>query len=168
MPRRAAYTLIELVVVIAVLGVVCGFLFYALQASASAYIDLRHRSANVADAQFALELMSKEIREIRSASDGDLPTHTASALGFTDAGGTSIAYSYGSGTLSRNGFTLLNRLTAFAFAYKKADGTAATDASDIWTIEVTMTLARSGKTLSLRTRIFPRGFTGGLTSWQTS
>ena len=166
MRPRAAYTLIELTVAIVVLGVLSGFLFYSIWGSAMAYVDLRSRSANAADAHHALELMSREIQEIRTATAGDIPTMTSSALTFTDIGGASVAYSFSGATLTRNGQTLLDRLESFSFAYYKSDGTAAVAAADVWTVEISLTLLRSDRRLVLRTRVFPRNFTSKYASWQ--
>ena len=64
------YTLLELVVSIVVMGILGLYLVYAVWGSAQAYVDLRGRAANAADAHHALELMSREIQEVRTATAG--------------------------------------------------------------------------------------------------
>lgn len=170
MPRRRRHglTLIELVVTVAVLGTVSSFLAMSIFEGSRAYIDLRNRSANVGDAHHALDLLCREVQEIRSATDGDIPAFSATSLSFTNEAGSSLDYAYSgsSGTLTRNGFTLLDRLTAFSFTYLKADGTAAAASTEIWSIQIDCTLNRGGKFLVLRTRIFPRNFTPKLSTWR--
>lgn len=164
--RARGYTLLELVVAIVVMGVLGGYLVYAVWGSARAYVDLRGRAANAADAHHALELMSREIQEIRSAAPADIPVMAATDLSFTDIGGSPVEYAFSGTTLTRNGQTLLDRLESFSFAYLKADGTAASAAADLWTVEVSMTLLRSDRRLVLRTRAFPRNFTSKYVSWK--
>ncbi len=162
--RRGA-TLVEMIVVITILGVISGFLFRTISAGATAYIDLRSRSANDADAHHALELMAREIQGIRMATSADIPTWTSSSLTFTDIQAASVAYSFSGATLTRNSATLLDRLQSFSFAYVQADGSAATATTEIWSVQVSATLVRSGRTLPLRTRVFPRNFTAKLKTW---
>ncbi len=163
---RAGYTLMELVVVVVLLGILAGFLATCLDAASRAYLDLRSRSANVSDAHQAFELMSRDIQEIRTATSADIPTFTSSALTFTDISGTRVAYSFSGSTLTRDGQTLLDRLQSLSFAYLQQDGTTAVAATDIWTVEVSAILERSGRTLTLRTRLFPRNATAKLASWK--
>ena len=164
--RARGYTLLELVIAIVVMGVLGGYLVYAVWGSAQAYVDLRGRAANAADAHHALELMSREIQEIRSAVPADVPAMSTTDLSFTDVSGAAVEYAFSGTTLTRNGQTLLDRLESFSFAYAKADGTAASEASDLWTVEVSMTLLRSDRRLTLRTRMFPRNFTSKYASWR--
>ena len=166
MRTRQAHTLIELIVAVVVLGVLSGFLFYAVWGSAQAYVDLRSRSGNASDAHHALELMSREIQEIRTATPADLAVMASTDLTFTGVGGGAVEYAFSVTTLTRNAQTLLDRLESFSFAYTKQDGTPASAAADVWTVEVTMTLLRSDRRLVLRTRIFPRNFTPRSASWQ--
>lgn len=160
------HTLIELVVVITVLGIVSGLLLHTVSSSAGIYVDLRSRSANAADARHAFELMAREIQEIASTTTTDISTMTSTALTFNTEGGTSIAYSFSGRRLTRDGQILLDDLSAFAFAYYKKDGTTASAAADVWTIEVLGTLNRHDRDLKVRTRIFPRNFTARLVTWQ--
>ena len=164
--RARGYTLLELVVAIVVMGVLGGYLVYAVLGSAQAYVDLRGRAANAADAHHALELMGREIQEIRSAAPADIPVMASTDLSFTDVSGASVEYAFSGTTLTRNGQVLLDRLEAFSFAYSKADGTGASAAADLWTVEVSMTLLRSDRRLALRTRLFPRNLTPKYASWR--
>lgn len=165
-PRRRGLTLVELVVTITVMGTVSSFLAMAIFEGSRAYIDLRSRTANVSDAQHALDLLCREIQEIRSATDGDISVSTASSLTFTNEAGNTIAYAYSGGTLTRNGFILLDRLSAFSFAYYKTDGAAAAASTEIWTVQVSLTVDRNGKFLALRSRVFPRNFSAKLSTWR--
>ncbi len=161
-----AYSLVEMVVVVALLGVLGAFLAVTLYTAAQGYIDVRSRSANVSDAHQAFELMSRELQEIRTATSTDISAFTASTLTFTDINAASVSYGFSGTTLTRNSQTLLDNLQSFSFAYKKTDGTAATLVTEIWSVEVNAVLLRSGRTLALRTRLFPRNFTAKLTTWK--
>ena len=166
MTRRTAYSLIELTVVIVVLGALSGFLTYTVYGSAQAYIDLRSRAANAADAEHALDLMSREIQEVRTATLTDVPVMASTDLSFTDIGGNAVEYAFSGTTLTRNDHTLLDRLESFSFSYAKKDGTGASAATDLWTVELSLTLLRSDRRLALRTRVFPRNLTPKYSAWQ--
>lgn len=163
---RRGYTLLELVVSIAVMGILGLYLVYAVWGSAQAYNDLRSRAANAADAHHALELLSREIQEIRTATSADIPVMASTDLSFTDIGGSAVEYAFSGTTLNRNGQALLKRLESFSFAYAKQDGTAPAAAADLWTVEVSMTLLRGDRRLVLRTRIFPRNITPKYKTWR--
>ncbi len=164
-PSRGV-SLVELIVVIVILGIIGAFLSASIYEGSHAYVDLRSRSANVADAHHALELMAREIQEIRTATSGDITTLTASSLAFTDINAASVSYAYSGGTLTRNSQTLLDRLSSFSFAYYKSDGTTAAAAADIWSVGISLTVTRSGRELTLRTRVFPRNLTTKLAAWK--
>ena len=163
---RRGFSLIELIVVIVILGIIGGFLSTSIYEGSHAYIDLRSRSANVADAHQALELMGREIQEIRTATSADITTLTASSLAFTDITAASVSYAFSGSTLTRNSQTLMDRLSAFSFAYYKSDGTTAAAAADVWSVGVSLTVTRSGRELTLRTRVFPRNLTTKLAAWK--
>lgn len=162
------FSLIELIVVIVILGIIGAFLSTSIYEGSHAYIDLRSRSANVADAHQALELMGREIQEIRTATSADITALTASSLAFTDINAASVSYAFSGATLTRNSQTLMDRLSSFSFAYYKSDGTTAAAAADVWSVEVSLTVTRSGRDLTLRTRVFPRNLTMKLAAWKKS
>lgn len=159
--REAGFTLIELTLAILIIGIVSVMVSMMLRQGVDAYIT-EDRQANITnDGRLAIERMAREIRTIRSRTAGDLSTMTAATLTFTDIDGNpAITYTSGGGNITRSGTILASADSAsLAFSYFQQDGvTVAAAASQVWTIEINLTLTRGSESQAFRVRVHPRNF----------
>jgi prepilin-type N-terminal cleavage/methylation domain-containing protein len=77
-PGSAGFTLVELLVVVAVLGLVLAGLFGLQQQGLNAYLGVSNRVASQQDARVAVDIMSRELRVACS-----ITTNTATTVAFT-------------------------------------------------------------------------------------
>lgn len=158
--RQAGFTLIELVITIVLVGIIGTIGSLLIMQGAKEYIAQDVRAGLTNQGRLGIERMAREVRAIRSRTAADIPTWSAGALQFTDVAGTSITYTVGAGTLTRNGTALASDVSALTFSYLQNDGvTAATLPTNIWIIRISLTVTRAGESQTLRTRVHPRSFT---------
>ena len=158
--REAGVTLVELIITIVLVGIISGIGAIFVMKGTQAYVAQDQRAAITDQGRLGIERMIREIRTIRSQTATDIPTWNATTFQFTDLTATSITYTLAAGTLTRNGTALAGNITALGFSYLQRDGvTAATAASNIWGIQISVTLTRGGETQTFRTRVHPRSFT---------
>ena len=156
----AGVTLIELIITIVLVGIISGIGAMFVMRGTQAYVAQDQRAAITDQGRLGIERMIREMRTIRSQTAADIPTWNATTFQFTDLTGTSITYSMAAGALTRNGTPLAGNIAALTFSYLKRDGaTAATAASNIWVIQISVTLTRGGESQTFRTRVHPRVFT---------
>ncbi|MBI3392400.1 MAG: hypothetical protein HY039_04360, partial [Nitrospirae bacterium] len=72
--------------------------------------------------------------------------------------GNLVTYTTAGTNLTRNGTALASDVTALTFAYLRRSGAAAGSAAEIWNVDITLTVSRSGETQAFRIRAHPRGF----------
>ncbi len=160
---RAGFTLIEMIMTIIVLAVLGAILANAFFAASDAYVKTLDVENAMGPMRTALTRMTRDIREIRALKD-ITAAPTAAQLQFLDLDGNSVAYSYSSGTLSRNGNALISGLSAFSFTYQDVNGTAisspayAPSPTDIRLVQIDTTAVFKGQARSMRTTVCPRTF----------
>ncbi|MBF0415778.1 MAG: prepilin-type N-terminal cleavage/methylation domain-containing protein [Magnetococcales bacterium] len=142
----AGFTLLEMVMVIAVLGIIAGVGAPVMLAGYRAYflgsdvqqLDTTGRMA-----------MERILRELREADNATLSVGSGSSITFKDKSGTTLSFSYSSATktLKRNTDTLAGNVSGMVF--KVIAGT-------LKTVEVTMTLSASAQNLVLYAKVTPR------------
>ena len=164
------FTLIELVMVIAILSVIGVFGSQMFLETAQIFLEARNRRDVVQEVRYAIERMSREIREdIDSTSD--VTAFTSSTFTYTDPSSTSISFTKSGSDLLRNSDVLAGNVSALTFTYLKADGTTASATSDIWRIKVSLTIAKGNETITLQTQVFPRNLYNdivGFAGWAES
>lgn len=158
--RQTGFTLIELVITIVLVGIIASIGSLLIMQGTKEYIAQDVRAGLATQGRLGIERMAREVRTIRSRTLADIPVWGAGTLQFTDLTGTSVTYTVGAGTLTRNGTALASDVSALAMSYFQSDGvTAATAATNIWIIQITLTVTRSGESQTLRLRVHPRSFT---------
>lgn len=175
---RRGFTLVEAIstmVILSVLGVVTSRLIFT---ASDVYLTSAARSEVSSVASASLERIVAELRQVpvRSSSSPaapDLTSITPSSVAWNagGAGAKAITLSGNGLNLTEGGTTarLASNVTAFSVAAFDQSGTAlaanltgpALDA--VRTIEVSVTLSRSGLTETLRTRVFLRSMQQGAT-----
>ena len=164
---QIGFTLIEFVMVIAILGVIGVFGSQMFLETAEIFFEARNRRNVVQEARYGIERMTREIREDIDTTT-DITTFTASTLTYTDPNLTSVTFTKSGSDLLRNSDVLAGNVSALTFTYLKADGTTATSASDIWRIRVSLTVTQEDATITLQAQVFPRNLyndIAGFASW---
>ena len=160
-PRRLGsippgFTLIELVIVIALVGVLGAVLAWGLPAAVQGYDLVWARRGVVANARGGLQRMVSEIRLIPGA--GQITSIAATNFQFQYPVGTAITYSLSGGDILRNSDVLINNVSALTFTYFDEDGSVATTPSDVHLVGINLTVDSPGNVSNydLRTKIFIR------------
>jgi len=150
------FTLIEIVITIAIVGIIAGIAAMIIAQGVRAYSDERLRSDVHYQARFAMERMSREIRTIRSRAD--VTTMLNTDLQFADVSGNAVRFNLVGSDIRRSGSLLASNITSFAFSYYQDSGAAAPSAATLWTIEISLTATQGAEVLQMRTRVHPRNF----------
>ncbi len=168
MRRVEGVTLTELILVIVILGILAAFVGPVLYNAMRAYDRAQVSSATHGELRYAMERMSREIREIRRNSTNaillDVAPMTQSTLGFFRNDGTQVLISRTSSFVNMSyvppgGSTLtgllLDQVNGFSLAYFQPNATAvAASTSSLAFIQVSVSLVDSvGGTFAARQRI---------------
>lgn len=151
------FTLVELILAVALMGILAALLGPPLTAAVRAYAVITTRSAALSDARTAMDRMEKEIRLISSSAD-ILDVSSSTRFQFSYPSGTIITYDQSGTDLRRNGAAMVGNVTALSFKYYDATGGDALSAATLRRvqIELSLTLPGSAGTLLLRTNAFIR------------
>lgn len=164
---RKGFSLIELIMVIAVVGIISVAVAPIFFGGFQAFFTSRNLAGMNAQAELAMDRMAREIRGADPSLDLDPTTlPTASQFKFHLYNGTTqavwVTYSLSGTNLMRNTDTLATSISNLAFAYYKSDGTTLTppltsaQAQTIWLVRVTVGSTSGSLNESLRTTIFLR------------
>jgi len=114
--------------------------------------------------RLALMRMTRDIEGIRNRTS--ITSASASAFSFTDVNNTAIAYALSSGTLTRNGVTLLKSVSALTFTYTGltaagvdvavASPVVSPSSTNIRRIRISLTVTANGRSLSSQVQVNPR------------
>lgn len=163
-----AFTLIEIIVVITILGVLAGIGAPMLARLFDSFQFILYRKSLSESADTALRRISREIR--RAADDTSVWTADSTTYRFDDIDGDTIQYQFSGSDLSRehNGTTdtLLTNVLSFSFSYLEDDATTPIavplvnpQATDIKFIQVDIALQEGGNTINYRLFIKLRNVT---------
>jgi len=108
MSTKKGYTLIELIVVIVIIGIVSSIAIPFVVAAVDAWLIMRTEREVLSEGRYALERMTREIRQIKSIDD--IGTFSATQFEFTDVNDNSIDFEQSGTTLLRNDDILLGNL----------------------------------------------------------
>lgn len=157
--RMRGASLIELVLVIVIVGIV-GSLGAALMKSGfDAYLKERDISGAAWQGRFAMARLNQDLRNVRSATTGDLTMTPANQISFVTTSGASVTYTVSGTTLMRNGQPLADGISGLSFTYIANDGkTTAASVTQVYYITASFTVVQGGANLNWRTVIHPRSF----------
>lgn len=156
---QRGFTLVELVLTVVLVGIVAGMASVFLRQGLNAFIAEDARADITNQAGLAVERMAREIRTLRSRTAADIPgCCSAATLSFVDLSGNNIVYTAAGNTITRNGTALATGgAVALTFSYFQQDGvTPATLATQVWSIQVDLTITKSGESQVYRVRVHPR------------
>jgi prepilin-type N-terminal cleavage/methylation domain-containing protein len=166
MRNERGVTLIEMVlsiVLIGVIGIVASNLF--LYSTRSVLTGNNVREATQVN-RLAMDRMIREIRNV--ANNTSVTTATATTFAFTDTGGNAVDFTLVGTTLNRAGTALASNVSGLTFTYlDNTGGTIALSpgepkvsplATDIWWVQIDMTVGTGTDTVQFRSRVHPRIF----------
>lgn len=153
---KRGFTIVELVLVIALLGIEAFVLGPPLAAAVKEYVLVSSRRQTLAEARSAMDLMVKEIRLLPLGGVTDVTSPTS--FQFQYPLGTPITYALNGTTLERNGIALASNVGLLEFKYYNAAGTETAINANVRSVQIRLTInapSNSG-TLPLMTTVFLR------------
>ena len=156
--RLSAFTLIELVLAIAIIGLSAMLLGPPLVNAVKGFTMMANRKSALSGARLAMERMFSETILIPSTDDID--TWTGTNFQFDIPTESNISYALNSGNLERSGVILTDDVTSLTFAYYDSSGNTASTKADIKRVgfEIVVNAGTGSGTLKTRTQAFPRRF----------
>ncbi len=157
MKKIFGFTLVELVLVIAMLGILAAVLGPGLGTALRSYQVVLARRATLAQARAGMDRIVHEIRLIGRPSD-ILNVSSSTSFQFEYPNNNAITYSLSGTNLLRNSDVLASPVSALEFKYYRASGAETATASLVQRVQITFTTtAPAGQgSLTLRTNVFLR------------
>lgn len=157
--KKSAFTLVELVLTIALLGILGAIMGFMLDKAVLSYGIINTRRDSLSDARLAIDRMQSELRLITDTSS--IISFSASAIQFSIPGDSGISYSLSGGALMRKTDILANNVGLFNLTYLDKNGVAIVIPSgknNIWSIgvEVSVQAANGNGVSRLRSALFLR------------
>lgn len=158
--KKRAFTLIETVLVIVVIGIIALITAPLIESAIESWSFVSYRSELWQNAELAFSRMATEIKEVRGNSD--IVTANNQTFSFINVAGQDITYSFSGNTLNRNGNPLVSNIEAFSFSYfninlEEVDSPLVSPmVTDIRVVRLYMVLGPTGRTFTLQTDVHPR------------
>jgi len=157
--KQTGFSLIEMLLVVIILSIIAALGGQMLSTGFNSYFTGRDIINAEWQGRYGLQRMSRELRDVRSATAADLVTSPANQITFTDNNANVITYALSGSTLTRNGQPLADGVSALSFDYIEDDGiTTAAAAVDVWYISATVNITLNGSVYALRNTLHPRNF----------
>lgn len=154
--RLAGFTLIEMTIVIALIGVVAAALTPMIAGMFASYSDQRRFADKDEQARLALERMLRDLRTVRAPAD---LSGGGASITFTDIDNAVTTYSLAGTQLLRNGDVLATGVSGLAFSYYDRRGAAVAGAAIPYYIRVQFSLTTDTGVASAHAgEVHPRNF----------
>lgn len=144
----SGFTFIELILVMVIVGIVATasstFLFRAYKASNLAPDLVEANNA----ARAAMVTMRRELQNIRSNTSSDITNAQTNTITFVDTSNTTITYALSGSTITRNGFTFLEQVSALTFTYLDSQGAVTNTVSNMRYIQFSFTTTVAAQSYS--------------------
>lgn len=148
------FTLIELILVILIMSIVVAISSKILAQGFDSFMANRDVIEANWQGMIAMERLSRDIREVRSAND--ITTFTANEFNFIDINGTSIDYQLSGTDLTLNGNLLASGISALNFTYYDKNGNPSSTQANIHYVKVNITVTGNNANYTLGSSIYLR------------
>ncbi len=157
MRRRSqkGFSLVELVMTIVIMGIISVVVGKILLQGYKTFITAQDISAVDWQGLLALESLTNDIHNIRSAAD--ITTISSSSFVFTDMTGTAVTYALSGSTLQRNSLTVASGISALTFSYLDKNGSVTASTSAVRYISISVTAVQNNMSLAFTTLVGTRG-----------
>jgi prepilin-type N-terminal cleavage/methylation domain-containing protein len=159
--NQKGFTLMELVLYIAVMAILLGVTTRVLISEIGAYSYVSKRQSAISDARYALNRISSELIHLETA---DILLASSSEIQFTDTGGVNTSFKLDvdgdDQAIYRGAEVMISPINNFNLTYYDQNNNVTTTISDIRKIEVeviTEPLDEEGE-VSFKTMVTPRNF----------
>jgi prepilin-type N-terminal cleavage/methylation domain-containing protein len=152
--KSLGFTLIELILVIAVLAIISAVGSRIVAKGLTGYIASQNMIDSDWQARIALESMTREIRNIRSVSNITIATPTR--LTFVDTFGITIDYTLSGTNLMEGAQVLADGISTLSFTYYDNNYASTLIIANINVIQINMTVTQGNTNYPLQVFIFPR------------
>lgn len=161
--NNTGMSLIEMVIVIAVIGVLAFTLIPFFKVQLQAYLDIRDGKSAMQSARIGFNRMISEIRRIDDPLDIAYGSSTRIDFRYPDDGISGyVTYNYDNTykLLEREGDKLVEAIQEFKIKYYRADGSQKSTPfyydSDVWRIEIELACGTASKQVHLSGQVSPR------------
>lgn len=160
---KRGFTLIEFVIVIVITGIIAGILSILIREVASTYTFIKVRGVALADNRLAIDRMTREIRQIKSAFD--LYTADSADIRFYKIGDEFVEfYLSGDNLMCKNGSDdiLASDVTNLEFHYYDVGNNElippdiAPNETNMWRILIKLTIKKGDETVKFQSQVHPR------------
>ncbi len=115
--KQGGFSLIEMILVITILSIITAVGSRMLSGAFNAYFTGRDIIDAEWQGRYAMQRISRELRDVRTATAADLNIASANQITFTDNSANVITYARNGNTLERNGQPLADGVTVLTFNY---------------------------------------------------
>ena len=160
---RSAFTLVEMIATVTVLGIIGAATLPVVEATGALYAESASMSRSVERASFAIDRLSRVLREVGVADDrSGLAIAQITPTSFVCTNGDGVSLDQDRLMMSLNGrsATLCDGVTEFEILALGADGLTRTESDPSTTRRVFVRLVCDG--IEIRTTVFPRAAAGVL------
>lgn len=154
---KHGFTLVELVLVIALLGVLSIVLGPSIQESVQGYDMVWTRRQVIAQARAGMDRMTAEIQLIPGSSS-IVNIGSSTSFTFRYPSSYQIRYRLNGGYIQRNSYNLIEHVSALSFIYYNEDGNTTSNPNQVRSVGIQFTIDPQTviPTYTLRTRVFLR------------
>ena len=147
--KNRGFTLIELIVVIAILATLSVITLPLLQAGFNAYLTQRNISDANWQGRLALARFTRDVRALPATAN--ISTASSAQFTFVDDAFSSVSYTLSGTQLQRNGLTLANGINTVTFGYYNAAGAVTATISAIRYVSITLNITQNAVNTTLKT-----------------
>lgn len=151
MKRQHGFSMIELIIVIAILATLAVITLPMLQAGFNGYVTQRNLSDANWQGRLALSRMVRDIQSLPSTSN--ISTASSSQFTFTDIDNASVSYTLSGSNLQRNAITLANGVNSITFGYYDSAGATTATIANIRYISIALNITQNNVNITLQTVI---------------
>lgn len=154
--NKKGFTLIELILSVAIIGILAMVIAQALFTGVSSFDIVSKRKALLSDIRLAIDRMSYEITLIPDTNN--IVSFSSSSLTFNIPSENNITYTLNSSNITRSSAVIAGNVSSLTFTYLDAAGASTAVKANIKRIgiEISASAGSSYGTLNVKTQAFPR------------